>query len=82
MPKIEISQSTIEDMIARGEFRFDDPVNIKMASQLSPIIIYLTLCQSQRFEPDLYPISGFPRCLVSEDTVNGMCGEVYPKMAG
>ena len=82
MTKIEISQSTIEDMIARGEFRFDDTVNIKVTSQLSPTMIYLTLCQSQRFEPDLYPISGFPRCLVSEDTVNGMCGEVYLEKTG
>ena len=64
-------------MVARGEFRFDDPVNIKVASQLSPIMIYLTLYQSQPSEPDLYPISGFPRCLVSEDKVNGMGGEVY-----
>ena len=58
-------------MIARGEFRFNEPINIAVASQLSQMTIFLSLCQSQRSEPGLYPISGFPRCLVSEDTLNG-----------
>ena len=61
----------IEDMTARAELRFDNPVNIKVASQLSPTMIYLALCDTHRPGPELYPISGFPRCLITEDTVNG-----------
>ena len=59
-------------MIATAEFFFDDPLKIKVGSHLSPTTIYLSLCDTQRFKPDLYPISGFPRCLVTEDTANGV----------
>ena len=66
-------------MIKRGEFRFNEPVNIAVASQLSQMTIFLSLCQSQRADPRLYSISGFPRCLASEDTLNGNVTIGFPQ---
>ena len=63
--------------MARALFRFDEPLQIRVASQLSPVMIYLSLCETQRFDPGLYPISGFPRYLVTEDTDNGKNEEAY-----
>lgn len=66
-----ISEQMIEDMVRRAEFRFADPIKIKMASQLSSTIIFLTICEINSFQVNRYPISGFPRHLIVEDTVNG-----------
>ena len=79
--QIDISQTMIEEMMARAQFYFDSPVQIKLSSQLSPVMIYLGLCETQRFDPGLYPISGFPRCLVTEDTINGRSEGALIEMA-
>jgi hypothetical protein len=60
----------IEDMVRRAEFRFDDAVEIEVPNQLIATTICLALHERRAFEPELYPISGFPRCLIMEDTVN------------
>jgi hypothetical protein len=60
----------IEDMIRRAEFRFDKTVEIEVPNQLTMTTIYLALYERRSFEPGLYPISGFPRCLVMEDSMN------------
>ena len=58
-------------MINRAEFRFKDPLEIHVTSQLSSTMIYLKICGVQSDQADSYPISGFPRYLVTEDSVNG-----------
>jgi hypothetical protein len=65
-----ITESMIEDMIRRAEFRFDNTVEIEVPNQLTMTTIYLALYERRSFEPGLYPISGFPRCLVMEDSMN------------
>lgn len=61
----------IEDMVKRAEFRFDGPLKIDVPSQLSSTIIYLRMRGVYSDETIFYPISGFPRYLITEDTVNG-----------
>ncbi|KAK5360276.1 hypothetical protein LTS13_010366 [Exophiala xenobiotica] len=68
--KVFITESMIEDMIRRAEFRFDKTVEIEVPNQLTMTTIYLALYERRSFEPGLYPISGFPRCLVMEDSMN------------
>lgn len=67
--------------MARAQFCFNSPVQITVSSQMSSVMIYLGLCETQRFDPGLYPISGFPRCLVTEDTVNGRSERALIEMA-
>ena len=58
-------------MIARASFSLKKTVVITVASQLAQTMIYLCLCESRAAKPTYHPISGFPRTLVTEDTLNG-----------
>ena len=58
-------------MINRAEFRFNDPISIDVPSQLSSTIIYLRMRGIHSEQTSFYPISGFPRSLIAEDTING-----------
>lgn len=71
LSQIPITERMIEDMIKRAEFLFEDPLEIHVTSQLSSTMIYLKMCGVQSDQANSYPISGFPRYLVTEDTVNG-----------
>ena len=61
----------IEGMISRAEFRFNGPVSIAVPSQLSSTTIYLGMRGTHSEQTSFYPISGFPRCLIAEDMING-----------
>ena len=61
----------IEGMINRAEFRFNDPINIDVPSQLSSTTIYLRMRGIHSEQTSFYPISGFPRSLIAEDMING-----------
>ena len=61
----------IVDMINRAQFRFDEPVNIAVPSQLSSTTIYLRMRDIHSEQTSFYPISGFPRNLIAEDMING-----------
>lgn len=61
----------IEDMVKRAEFRFDRLLQIDVHSQLSPTMIHLSMRGVYSDQIILYPISGFPRYLITEDSVNG-----------
>lgn len=69
--QIPITERMIEDMVKRAEFRFEDPLKIEVTSQLSSTMIYLKMCGVHSDQGNFYPISGFPRYLITEDTVNG-----------
>ena len=58
-------------MIAKAEFSLERPIVITVASQLAQTMIYLCLSESRAVKHTYYPISGFPRTLVTEDTLNG-----------
>ena len=62
----------IEAMITRAEFHFNDPIVINVPSQFQSTTIFLTMRGGQSDQPNFYPISGFPRCLFTEDTIKGM----------
>lgn len=61
----------IEGMINRAEFRFEDPINIDVPSQLSCTTIYLRMRGIHSEQTSFYPISGFPRSLITEDMITG-----------
>ncbi|KAF7502349.1 hypothetical protein GJ744_006003 [Endocarpon pusillum] len=64
---IEIDRQTSEDMIADANFHIAENLKISIPDKLSSITIFLCLLPSRASEPELYPISGFPRTLVTED---------------
>jgi hypothetical protein len=57
-------------MIRRAVFQLRDNVDTQVLNQLSntTIYLYLALRQKRSLEPRSYPSSGFPRCLVVEDS--------------
>ncbi|KAL8762431.1 MAG: hypothetical protein Q9184_001559 [Pyrenodesmia sp. 2 TL-2023] len=67
---IPITESMIEGMINRAEFRFSDPINIEVPAPLIYTTIYLKMRGNHNEQASLYPISGFPRRLIAEDTIN------------
>ena len=69
--KFVITERMIEDMMNRAEFCFDEPIEIDIPSPLSSTTIYLSMRGVHADQSNLYPISGFPRYLITEDTVNG-----------
>lgn len=69
--KIPLTESMIDGMINRAEFRFNDPVVIDVPSQLSSTTIYLRMRGIHSEQTSFYPISGFPRSLIAEDKING-----------
>lgn len=71
MCQIIITERMIEDMMRRAECRFDDQVVISAPSPLHATTIYLRMRGVRSDQSNFYPISGFPRCLMTEDTVNG-----------
>ena len=75
--QIPITESMIENMIGRAEFRFNDPIIIDVPSQLSSTTIYLRMRGIHSEQTSFYPISGFPRKLVAEDTINGTSLSVF-----
>ncbi|KAI9691461.1 MAG: hypothetical protein M1822_007532 [Bathelium mastoideum] len=70
--QIPITESMIGGMANRAEFRFNDPINIDVPSQLSSTTIYLRMRGIHSEQTSYYPISGFPRSLIAEDMINGL----------
>ncbi|KAL8843023.1 MAG: hypothetical protein Q9176_002326 [Flavoplaca citrina] len=68
--QIPITESMIEGMINRAEFRFSQPLDINVPSSLSSTTIYLNMRGIHNEQTSLYPISGFPRKLIAEDMIN------------
>ena len=75
--QIPITESMIENMIGRAEFPFNDPIIIDVPSQLSSTTIYLRMRGIHSEQTSFYPISGFPRKLVAQDTINGTFLSVF-----
>ena len=71
LAKVLITEKMIEEMMNRVEFCFDEPIEIDVPSPLSSTTIYLSMRGVYTDQSNLYPISGFPRYLITEDTVNG-----------
>lgn len=69
--QIPITESMIDAMINRAEFRFNDPIKIEVPLQLSSTTIYLRMRGIHSEQTSFYPISGFPRNLIAEDMING-----------
>ena len=69
--KIPLTESMIEGMINRAEFRCEDPIKIYVPSQLSSTTIYLKMRSIYSERTNFYPLSGFPRSLIAEDMING-----------
>lgn len=60
-------------MVARAQFHLDRQIEIRFTSRQSSTTVYLALWElrNESFHPALYPISGFPRRLVIEDSLKG-----------
>ena len=56
----------------RAAFVFDKTLDIQIPSKLHSTMIYLRLQGIQSDQSNYYPISGFPRFLITEDTLNGI----------
>lgn len=69
--QIEIDRGTIDDMIDVANFHVAEEVEITVPDRLSSINIFLCLTPSHVSEPELFPISGFPRSLITEDASTG-----------
>ncbi|KAL9624998.1 MAG: hypothetical protein Q9160_000727 [Pyrenula sp. 1 TL-2023] len=69
--RIDIREDVINDMVARAQFHLDQQIEIRFKSRQSSTTIYLALWElrNESFHPALYPISGFPRRLVMEDSL-------------
>ena len=58
-------------MISRAVFGFNDPIVIDVPSELTSTTICLRLRGIHSEQTNIYPISGFPRKFLVEDTING-----------
>ena len=75
--QIEIDRRTIDDMIDVANFHAGEEIEITVPDKLSSTTIFLCLLPSRASEPELFPISGFPRFLVTEDASTG---KTYPNI--
>lgn len=62
---------TIDAMASSAEFLVAEDLSIRVPSRLSPTTIFLGFRSMKDGQPELFPISGFPRYLVTEDSVTG-----------
>lgn len=69
--QIEIDRRTIDDMIDVANFHAAEEIDITVPDKLSSTTIFLCLIPSRASESELFPISGFPRYLVTEDASTG-----------
>lgn len=69
--QFEIDRRTIDDMIDVANFRAAEEIEITVPDKLSATTIFLCLTPSRVSEPELFPISGFPRFLITEDASTG-----------
>lgn len=65
--KIEIDRLTTDDMFNEANFHAAEEVEIVIPNKQATTTIFLCLMPSRAKEPELFPISGFPRSLITED---------------
>lgn len=71
LQQIEIDRQTGEDLIADANLHVAENLKISIPDKLSSTTICLALLPSRAVVPELYPISGFPRFLITEDASTG-----------
>lgn len=69
----------LNDMINDASFRIGEDIAIKVPDELISTTISLGLLPSRSSKPELFPLSGFPRYLVTENKSTGQsCKNILP----
>lgn len=61
----------IDDMINDANFRIADDIAITIPDKLTPTTVAMGLLPSRAVDPELFPLSGCPRYLITENASTG-----------
>ena len=66
-----ITPHVVQSMITMAKFDMD-PIEIRVSDKLGATTIGLGLLDEQDRREEVFPISGFPRCLITDNLQRGM----------
>ena len=69
--KTVIAPDAVQNMITMAKFEVD-PIEVRVSDKLGATTIGLGLLDEHERKEDVVPISGFPRCLVTDNLQRGM----------
>lgn len=66
-----ITPDVVQNMITMAKFDVD-PIEVRVSDKLGATTIGLGLLDEPKRKVDVVPISGFPRCLITDNLQRGM----------